>query len=880
MTTYYNKSTEEIYKTLKTGPDGLTEKIALHRLTKYGPNKLQEPKPASIALIFLSQFRSPLIYILLIAALTVFCMGEYMDGIIILFVLFFNSLIGTFQENKAQKTFLSLKKYAGLETTVVRAGRDIIISDSELVVGDIIKIQEGEKVAADARIITANNLKTDESILTGESNPIEKNPEKINIQNLNLAERSNIIFKSTTIVSGNGKAIVFATGQATEVGKISESLLKLDKNLPLKETLDRLSKTVIIIVLSVNFLILFLGLTQGKNLKEMIATVISMSVSAIPEGLPIVLTLILAIGVARMGKKNVLVKKLQAVEALGQVNIIAVDKTGTLTKNEMMVEKIWTNNNLFVVTGSGYEAKGDFFLNHKKIKPEIYPELMLAGEIATHCNSAWSNYIENEKRWKAYGDPTEVALNVFRKKLGFKRNFVKNKYELIEEIPFNYEKKYRAVIAKEKNNYHTFLIGAPEKVLAISKLTKKEKTELEEKFNELSSSGLRVLAFAYKKDGPVNLEKDFKDLNFGGYFGIKDALREEVKEMVRKTQAAGAKVIMITGDHRITAEAIGREAGIFTDGDLILTENDLEGIAEDELFYKISKAKIFARITPDHKLKIIEALKKKGFVVAMTGDGVNDSPSLAAANVGVAMGRIGTEVAKDASDIILLDDNFGNIVSALKEGRLIYQNMKKVILYLFSTNLGEIFTIIFSVLFNLPLPLLPAQIIWLNLISDSFMDVGIAMEPKEKDEIEKNQNENKKFLITKIMGLRMVIMSTIMTLGTLAMFVYYLKNPILSHKASTITLTTLAVFHWFNAWNCRSEKKSILSFSFSSNKYLLGALLIVVGLQMLAIYTPLLNKILNTTPLSFLDWALIIFVSFSIIITEEVRKFLVRKKAL
>jgi len=894
---WHTKTIPEILAVLHSRESGLTTEEATIRLNKYGLNKLPEGKVDSLPIIFLRQFQSPLIYILLTASMVVFATGETVDGSIILAVLFFNAIVGTIQEGKAQNTLRTLKKFVETKATVIREGKELIISDSEVVPGDIILLQEGEKVPADARIIAATNLKIDEAVLTGESEPVHKISDVLPARrslgaggekaDLPTAEQKNMVFKGTHILAGNGKAIVIATGIETVIGKISKEIAAIDTEIPLKTNIRYLSRLIIITVASISALLFLLGIVSGKTVREMFTTVVSLSVSIIPEGLPIVMTLVLATGVWRMSKRNVLVKKLQAVEALGQARIIAVDKTGTITKNEMAIQKVYVDGKFFDVSGVGYEPKGEIRYENNIIDPLNHPELLFAGKIAAFCANARVMFSEEEKVWRIAGDPTEAAMLVLSNKLGFHKDDLERESPLISEIPFDYKLKYHATIHQQDGQKFLSVVGAPEIILGLSQkiwragksqhLSNEEKQKLESVFLSMSQEGLRVVALAETRDVPETLApEEIKSLTFVGFFGMKDALRPEVKEAMQKAVSAGIRVVMITGDHKVTAQAIAKEAGIYKDGDIILTGQDIDALSDAELSEKLAKTSVFARVTPEHKLRIIKAYKARGEIVAMTGDGVNDAPSLVAADLGVAMGRIGTEVAKEASDIVLLDDNFGSIVSAVEEGRSIYKTIKKVILYLFSTSVGEVLTITGALFLGYPLPLLAAQIIWLNFVTDGFLDVALAMEPKEEGLLRGNFERPKKYLVDKLMAQRMVVMAIPMMIGTLFLFKGYFENNLT--KAWTISLTTLAVFQWFNAWNCRHESKSIFQMNPFSNKFLAWATLIIISLQLLAVYHPLMQKFLRTSPLEFSEWLLIIPVAASIILIEEIRKFFYRRR--
>ena len=903
---WHTKTVPEVLDLLHSHERGLTKEEAVKRFQEYGFNKLPEGKVDSLLLIFLRQFQSPLIYILFAAAGIVFAMGEVIDASIIFAVLLFNAIVGTIQEGKAQNTLLALKKFAETSATVLRDGKELIVPDTVVMPGDVIVLQEGEKVPADARIIFSNTLKVDEASLTGESESVTKTDTLVPADNLPaskaglpVADQKNMVFKGTHILSGNGTAVVVATGLATEIGKIAEKISSIDTEIPLKTNIRYLSRAIIVTVAVISVSLIVLGVFSGKSLKEMFTTAVALSVSIIPEGLPIVMTLVLATGVRRMSKRNVLVKRLQAVEALGQTKIIAVDKTGTLTRNEMLIQRVYADGNIFEITGSGYEPKGDIHLDGKIIDQLNHPELLFSGRIAAFCVNARLSFIEETGIWKTAGDPTEAAMLVLSEKIGFRHEALEQETPKIFELPFDYQKKYHATIrAVDGKNFLT-IVGAPETVLLLCKniwhkdgievLGEEKKKELESVFHNLAQGGFRVVAYAINPDTGRSVDGNaMPSLTFVGFFGMSDALRGEVKEAMQRVRAANMRVVMITGDYRLTAQAIAKEADIWREGDIVLTGEEIDKMPDDELAEKLTRTTVFARVTPDHKLRIIQAYRKRGEIVAMTGDGVNDAPSLVAADLGVAMGKIGTEVAKEASDIMLLDDNFANIVSAAEEGRGIYKTIKKVILYLFSTSTGEVLAIAGALVLGYPLPLLAAQIIWLNFVTDGFLDVALAMEPKEKGLMQGKFERPKKWIVDGLMAQRMFLMALPMAIGTLYLFQKYfsagggssLGGETDLTKALTISLTTLAVFQWFNAWNCRSESKSIFQMNPFSNKFLVGATGIVILLQLFALYTPFLQKILHTTPLSLSEWLTIIPIAGSIILVEEIRKFFYRRKIL
>ena len=884
---WYTKTSKDLFTFLHSSEAGLTQDEAQHRLKKYGLNKLPEAKTDSIFIIFLRQFQSPLIYILIIASLIILAMKEFIDGFIILFVLFFNAIVGAIQEGKAQNTLAALKKFSETFARVLRSGEELVIPDYEVAPGDVIIIQEGDKVPADARLLESNNLTVNEAAMTGESQPVHKVADVLDAKNLSTADQKNMLFKGTNIVAGNGRALVVATGLSTVLGKISKEIRVIDSEIPLKANIRYLTRLIIITVATICSSIFVLGILLGHSIKEMFTTVVSLSVSIIPEGLPIVMTLVLATGVWRMSKRNALVKKLQAVEALGQATVIAVDKTGTLTKNEILLQKVFVDGKTFDVDGVGYNPIGKVSLENKEVDPLNHPELLLIAKLAAFvCNNGIA-LNEDTRQWEATGDPTDSSLSVFAQKIGFHKQALEKESPRLSEIPFEYKNKYHAVDHMTDQGHLLTVVGAPEEILGLSTktwyqgrnevLSLEKKKELEDTLIKMSKEGLRVLAFAIKNDSHEKLEiADVKDLSFVGFVGLKDTIRPEVEPAVQKALSAGIKVVMITGDHKVTAQAIAKEAGIYREGDAVITGQDIDVLSDKEFIDLLDKVSVFARVTPEHKLKIVRAYKARGETIAMTGDGVNDAPSLVAADLGISMGRIGTEVAKEASDIVLLDDNFASIVSAIEEGRSIYKTIKKVILYLFSTSFGEVFTITGALLLGLPLPVLAIHILWLNFVTDGFLDVSLAMESREEGLLKGSFEHPKKYLLDAVTIQRMFLMAIPMMLGTLFLFSrYYLVDM---DKALTVSLSVLAVFQWFNAWNCKHESKSIFQLNPIANKYLIGATIIVISLHLIAIYTPLMQKILKTTSLNINDWIIIILVASSIVVVEEIRKFIYRSK--
>lgn len=878
---WFNFESEEVLKQLKSHSSGLSRKEVQNRLLEHGLNKLPETKADSLWVVFGRQFKNPLIYVLLAASLIFFLLGEQVDGLIVLAVLIFNAIIGTVQEGRAQNTLAALKKFIETNTTVIREGRELIISDTEVVPGDIIVLQEGERVPADARVIEAHQLRIDEAALTGKSNPIYKKTDRID-QKSALADQVNMVFKGTHVLAGTGLAVVVATGIKTEIGQISKEIIGIDSSSPLKGKIEKLSRLIILVFSVVAVYLFCLAWLSDRNMLEAFEAIIAISVSVIPEGLPIVITLVLAAGVWRMGKRNALVKRLQAIEALGGAEVMAIDKTGTITKNELVVRELYVRGQHFRVTGVGYQPEGRVLLNDRPVQQEKWPELDRIAQAAAFAGSARLAYLEKEDRWRVAGDPTEAALQVFARKLGFPREKILKEKSIIQRIPFDYQAKYQAVIFEENQVNNLVVVGAPEVVLSFCSgwrqgqqrlsLTAERRQELIQAFQLMAEDGLRVLAFAEKEVTGSLVPSKMPRLDFLGFCGMRDAMRPEAARAVRKLQAAGIKVAMITGDYEAAARAVAREANIFLEGDQSLSGSELDQISNEELEMKLNRVSVFARVTPEHKLRIVRAYRRRKEIIAMTGDGVNDAPSLIAADLGVAMGQLGTEVAKEAADIILLDDNLESIVTAVKEGRSIYRSIKRVILYLFGTSVGELLLIATAFMMRLPLPLIAAQIIWLNLVTDGFLDVALAFEPQESNLLKHRPQRKKQKLFDSLMGLRIILMSIPMVIGTVWVFNQYHEFDLV--KARTMALITMAAFQWFNAWNCRSQTQSVFRMNPFSNRFLIGALTLVVLLQVLVIYHPGMQLVFRTTALTVNEWLLAISLAATVLIGEEMRKFI------
>ncbi|MGB8367299.1 MAG: HAD-IC family P-type ATPase, partial [Candidatus Babeliales bacterium] len=890
---WYQESTEDVIKYLGTDQlQGLTSDQVEKRRMHDGENILPDVEVTTLWSIFLSQFQNPLIYILLIAAVIIFIVSDdKRDAFIISGVLLFNAILGTIQEGRTRNIIESLKRFIKTESIVLRNGKKVVIDDKDLVIGDIIFLQEGGRVPADARLIMSNNLQVDESVLTGESESERKKIEAIN-KEIPFADQTNMLFKGTYVLGGSGSAVVVEIGAHTEIGKIQRAVETIETAIPLKKEVDRLSYWILIFILCICVFLFIIGIFTGKPIKELLVVLTALFICVIPEGLPVVLTLVLVSGAYRMAKQSVLVKNMQAVEALGRTDVIVIDKTGTLTRNELMVSNVFADDTLWQVDGQGYHAKGKIQPhNGTKASIEQGSDLMQMGTAALLLNSAEITYQPKLNLFDIKGDPTEAAMFIFSKKLGFSEQQLYKDYQKIYEIPFDPLLRYHAGFYKKGSEYFTYIVGSPEVIVKactyVNETAKKTLTEL-------LMLGLRVVAVAVKK---INYEKlasiksddkqleAFKklvthDLQLLGFFGMEDSIRPEIAAIVQEARDAGLKIVMATGDHQKTALYVGKQVGIYKPGDDFIDGLTLEKLSDADLMKRLPNITVFSRVSPEHKMRIIELYHQKGEIVAMTGDGINDAPSLVAADLGIAMGGIGTEVAKQAADLILLDDSFTNIVHAIEQGRHIFYTLKRVVLYFFATNLGEVLIVLFAFVIslvtrkNIPLPITAAQILWLNLVTDGFLDVGLSMEPQEKGLLGAHWLRNKQNLIDWSLLGKALFMAMPMGIGGLYVFLHYYQSGV--EHARTMTLLVLAMFQWFNAWNCRSATKSIFQIGFFANKWLILATVFVLSLQFVILYIPTMQNLFNTVPLSWHDWGVIIAISSPILFLEEIRKAFVR----
>ncbi|MDF2521119.1 MAG: ATPase [Clostridia bacterium] len=879
---WFSKSKEDVLRELDVNPDvGLSSEEAKTRLEKYGENKLKGKPKKSIISLFFAQLKDMLIYVLMGAAVITALIGEYVDALIILMVVVLNAAIGVIQEYKAEKAIEALQKMTTPKALIRRDGEVREINSEEIVPGDIIVIDAGRFIPADIRLIESANLQIEESALTGESVPSEKDAGDIHEDpKTPIGDKTNMAFMSTLATYGRGEGVVVGTAMETEIGKIAKILDEdIEEMTPLQKRLEELGKTLGYLAIGICVLIFVIALFQKRDLFEMFLTAISLAVAAIPEGLPAIVAIVLALGVTRMSKINAIVKKLPAVETLGSVNIICSDKTGTLTQNKMTVVKFYTLDNLKEVPteGKGFEAQKD--------EKELMKSFVLCSD-ATYENG------------QSTGDPTEVALVILGDRYNLDRRTLHSEYKRVGEKPFDSDRKLMSTLNEEEHGYRVHTKGAIDNILKISKnalvngeivpLTEEMKKKFLKVAEDMSDDALRVLGAAYKDTTDI-IEADEmeKDLTVIGLVGMIDPPRLEVKDSITEAKSAGITPVMITGDHKNTAVAIAKELGIAASLDQSITGAEIDELSDEEFSRKINDYRVFARVSPEHKVKIVKAYKAHGNIVSMTGDGVNDAPSLKNADIGVAMGITGTDVSKGASDMILTDDNFTTIVRAIEEGRNIYSNIKKSVIFLLSCNLGEIVSVFASVLFFWPVPLLPTQLLWINLITDTLPAIALGIDPGDKDVMKKKPRDPKESFFAHGAGVRAVVGGVLIGTLTLAAFYFGLREygyslgaqnipeNVLTY-ARTMAFVVLATSQLFYSLTMRNPSKSILQVGLLSNKYLVGAIIIGIILQIGVISVPFLASAFKVQQLSLGDWDLVMILSLIPLIVNEIIKIFMR----
>ncbi|MCT2538025.1 calcium-translocating P-type ATPase, SERCA-type [Aquibacillus koreensis] len=868
---WYQWNEEKLQEKLGVDIDkGLSTKDAENRLNKFGPNVFDDGKKTPLWLVFIKQFQDFMVLVLLAATLVSGLLGEYVDAIAIMIIVLINGCIGFFQEQKAEKSLAKLKELSAPMANVLRNEKWEKVPSSELVVGDVIKVTSGDRVSADLRVIKSTSLEIEESALTGESVPASKHATAMTKDGLEPADQKNMAFMGTLVTRGSGIGVVVGTGMKTAMGQIADLLVNTEQQqTPLERKLAELGKLLIVIALLLTVFVVIVGVWQGHPLYNMFLAGVSLAVAAIPEGLPAIVTVALSLGVQRMIRKKAIVRKLSAVETLGSASVICSDKTGTMTENRMTVKQIYLDNDIFDVTGQGYDLKGEFQLDGKKVDDPSLDSMLLYGAICNHAT-----LMKKKGNWMIDGDPTEGALLVAARKANITIEDT-NQFTIIHEIPFDSDRKRMSVVVEDKQkNQFVITKGAPDVLLPRMNyvtdasgrrpLRTGDQKQMDQAINNMANQALRTIAIGIK---PLKKGQQFddmlleKDLTFIGIYGIIDPPRKEVKAAIAECREAGIKTVMITGDHAKTAYAIADQLKLIPKGGKVLEGHQLSNMTEEQLSDVIEDVYVFARVTPEHKLKIVKAFQRNGHVVAMTGDGVNDAPAIKASDIGVSMGYNGTDVAKEASALVLLDDNFATIKSAIKEGRNIYENIRKFIRYLLASNVGEILVMLFAMLLGMPLPLIPVQILWVNLVTDGLPAMALGLDQAEGDVMKRKPRDPKEGIFARGLGFKILSRGLMIGLVTLIAFITaYQNNPDHLRYAQTIAFTTLVMAQLIHVFDCRSEH-SIFSRNPFQNLYLVGAVISSVLLLLVVIYFEPLQTVFNTMDLALRDWIFILALS-------------------
>ena len=878
---FYLKKVEELYQIISSKREGLSNEEAKQRLAQFGKNVLPKAKKESVVVMFLKEFIEPITFIMLVAAVLSFLVGEAVDAIVILFIILCDAILGTVQEWKANKSAESLASMIKTYVKVLRDGKEVEIESADVAVGDILFLESGDKVPADARIIESVNLMINESILTGESVAAEKSHADIAKENLSLSEMKNMAFAGTTVTKGRATCLVVATGIRTEVGKIATNVLhgKKEKS-PLTIRMDQFSKQICILVLCIAAVLLILLLSKGLPIQEILLSVIALSVSAMPEGLPFALTLALTIGSIRMAKQNVIVKKLNAVESLGSCTVIATDKTGTLTVNEQTLKKVvLPSGESFAVSGTGYNDDGG--LDDEKYLEDAKRIAMLG-----YLNNE-ATLEQKDGKWTSIGDSIDIAFLAFAKKVKVDGSNIQK----VASIPYESENKYSAIYYRDGEEIHCTAKGSVETILSFSSTMGTNKAPLDkEKIlaqnEELAAAGYRVMALA---DGMVTsfTEKDFytkEDLpkmNFLGLTAFIDPIRKDAKEAIVQCREAGIRVLMITGDHPLTALSIGKELGLAKTNDDVTTYEEIENeLAKGDASFRefVKRKNIFSKTTPIQKLKIVNALKANGEFVAVTGDGVNDAPAIQAANIGISMGS-GTDVSKETGTMILMDDRFSSIVAGIEEGRCAYSNIRKVIFFLISCGVAEILFVVLSTIFNFPMPLLAIQLLWVNLVTDGLQDIALSYEKTEKSIMKRPPRNPKDPLLDKTLKSEIIFSGIFIGLAVFALWVVLLDVfRVEESLARGYTMAFMVFLQNMHALNCRSEDRSVFQMSLTSNPLMIASVLISTVLQIIVMEVDFFNHFLKTSSIPPLHVVIVFALSLSVIVAVEAFKWVRRRR--
>jgi len=885
---WHTESTETVFKLLETTLNGLSNREADNRLKKYGLNRLPKIKVRGPLMRFFYQFHNVLIYVLISASAVTAMLGHWIDASVILGVVFINALTGFVQEGKAENALKAIQQMLSLNAMIMRDNRQLTIQAKALVPGDIVLLQPGDKVPADLRLFRVKGLEVQESVLTGESIAVEKKTEPVRMETV-LGDRLCMAYSGTLVTHGQGMGIVVRTGAKTELGRISILVSEVKSvTTPLLRQMSQFSRWLTFAILIIAVITFSFGtLVRDYIIAEMFLAAVSLAVAAIPEGLPAIMTITLAIGVQRMAKRNAIIRSLPAVETLGAVSVICSDKTGTLTRNEMTVRMIASSSSQFELSGTGYDPHGSI---RQMNKPELVDERSLLLELlraAVLCNDA--SLEQKNDEWLVHGDPMEGALLIAGLKASLDVEAEAKQYPRTDLIPFESEHRFMATL----HHSHTgeafiFLKGAPERVLEICSYQKSvndnqpiDRNYWLSRIEEIAKQGQRVLAIAVKAVSYEQLELKFSDvddnLTMLGMFGLIDPPREEAIEAIQVCDKAGIRVKMITGDHGITALAIARQLKL-VNIDEVLTGQELELMSEDELRKKVQDVDVYARVNPEHKLLLVRLLQERGLIVAMTGDGVNDAPALKRADIGTAMGHNGTEAAKEAAEMVLADDNFASIMHAVKEGRTVYDNLVKAILFILPTNGGEALIILAAILFGFhQLPLTPVQILWVNMVTAVTLALSLAFEPSEKNVMQRPPRNAFESMLTPYLIWRVMFVSVILMSGTFGLFLWEMEQGANIEHSRTVAVNTLIMFEIFYLFNSRYITASVLNWSgLTDNRYVLIAIAILIIFQLGFTYLPSMQSLFGTTAIDFYMWLRILLVSSSVLFLVELEKFFVR----
>ena len=886
--TWHALDSQEVLTALQTSTDGLTYQEAENRFKQYGANRLSPPPKRGPLLRFLLQFHNVLIYVLLAAGLITFILKHWLDAGVIFGVVVINAFIGFVQEGKAEKALEAIRNILSQQAVVLREGRRRNLPAENLTIGDLVFLQSGDKVPADLRLIKVKDLRIDESTLTGESLSTEKDSQPVD-KEATIGDHTCMAYSGTLVTFGQGTGVVIAIGDDTELGRISQMLatVKPITTRLLQQMADFAQKLTGAIVILAVVSSLFGILVRNKGLTEMFLAAVGLAVAAIPEGLPAIVTITLAIGVQRMAKRNAIIRLLPAVETLGSVTVICSDKTGTLTRNEMTVQTVATSEHIFDVSGSGYDPHGGFSLNDKDISASDHAEIMEMAKGAILCNDSTIEKIDD--KWVLQGDPTEGSLLTMALKANLDLSQVSNSFPRTDIIPFESEHRFMATLHHDHAGHgFIYVKGAPERILEMCNKEWRNGQEMalnlqywQEVISQTAQQGQRMLAIAFRPAEDDHRELKFADVDGNlillGMFGIIDPPRSDATQAIKFCRSAGIKVKMITGDHAVTARAIARQIGISDDGGVLIGE-EIAKMDDAALQQACNTVSIFARVSPEHKLRLVQILQQAGEIVAMTGDGVNDAPALKRADVGIAMGIKGTDVSREAAEMVLTDDNFSSIVQAIKEGRTVYDNIRKAITFILPTNGGEAGIIVAAILSGRLMPITPVQILWVNMITAVTLALTLAFEPSEEGIMKKAPRDPKEPILSYFLVWRIFFVSLLLVIGTFGLFLWERMHNVSIDQARTIAVNTLVMFEVFYLFNTRVIKTPILrSPGFFANKTVFIAVFAVIGAQFLFTYLPFLQKLFGSTAISIYDWLRITLITIPILLIVEIEKVLLKR---